>query len=407
MIKMNDISNSAPKIKLLIGITLSEIGGSQKVVYDIISNLPEDKYEITLITSPGGELIEWINQLNAARSSTINLITLKSLKHELSPLNDIIALSQLYRIMRKGNYDVAHFHTAKIGFIGRLSAWLRNIPQILYTVHGWGISSHLRPIMRRLLKIAEKVAVKFSTAIICVCKYDMNMAINKKWIPIKKAKLIYNGISYPDVHQTGRLRKHIAISDTACIVGTTMRLKPPKTPLFAIQVMNEVCNKIPNVKFVIIGDGVLKEKCQSLINSTGASDKMFLLGSIQDARTLVSDFDVFVLFSVSEGLPLSIIEAMFAGKPIVSNNVGGISELVEHGVNGYLIDNLDVNAASEYIIKLLKDKALREQMGSVGRQKAIETFNLQTMLSKYQEIYGAKLCECGYNKKIRKGIIWH
>lgn len=384
---MNSVIKSIKKIKLLVGITLSEMGGSQKVVYDIIANLPKEKYDITLVTRSGGELIEWINKLNNEFTASINIITIDSLCHQLSPLNDLKSLLKLYGIIRKGKYDIAHFHTAKIGLLGRLAATFARVPQILYTVHGLGMSAHLSPLMRCLLSFAERVGAKLSSKVIYVCKHDMDIDIQKKSVSTKKAELIYNGISETCEQANNGLHKQLGIPEGTYIVATTMRLKAPKVPLFTIRVMNEVLKKIDNVKFVIMGDGVLREKCESLINSLGANNDIFLLGTRDDVRLLLDDIDVFLLFSISEGLPISIIEAMFSGKPIVSNNVGGIPELVEHDVNGYLIENLDVGLASEYVIRLLCNKSLRNKMGNAGKQKALEAFSLQTMLDKYQSIY--------------------
>ena len=106
------------KISLLLGVTLSEMGGAQKVVYDIIKSLPERVYEITLVTYPCGELIEWVKNLNKERDSNkVKIITLYSLRREISPLNDLKTLLSLYKIIKLGNYDITHFHSSKMGIV--------------------------------------------------------------------------------------------------------------------------------------------------------------------------------------------------------------------------------------------------------------------------------------------------
>lgn len=374
-------------IKLLLGITLSEVGGSQKVVYDILSNLPEDRYEITLVTSPGGELLEWISKINSRRRLKVKVITLESLKRDISPLNDLKAFFGLYRVLRKGRYDIAHFHTSKIGLLGRIAAGLARVPKIFYTVHGWGLNSCRSAGIKRILGFAEWLGGLICTRVVCVCRHDIDSGVRSGWFCRNKACLIYNGIDRPPSVQKGMLRKELGIAQDTLVIGTIMRLSEPKDPIFTIEVMNEVKKRGYKVKLVILGDGRLRGKCEQLISRLGMKQDAFLLGKRDNVRELLPDIDVVLLFSKREGMPLSILEAMSAGKPVVASNVGGIPELIRHGQNGYLLDNFDIYQGAECIGRLLDNESLRETMGEASRKKVNDSFSLDKMIEKYEILY--------------------
>ncbi|MHB8986866.1 MAG: glycosyltransferase, partial [Eubacteriales bacterium] len=170
-----------------------------------------------------------------------------------------------------------------------------------------------------------------------------------------------------------------------------MRLTPPKEPLFFLEVARRLVegeNGNPALYFTIVGDGPLRADCEAFIREHGLAGRVFLLGNRENAADLVRDFDVFTLFSRWEGLPLTIIEAMQAGVPVVANAAGGVPELVADGETGFLIDGLDPGAAAGACGRLLGDAALRLAMGEAGRQRARQMFSLDEMLRRYQELYG-------------------
>jgi len=372
--------------KLLMGVTLSEVGGCQKVVYDIIVNLPHAEYDITLVTSPNGELLDWIKEYNAQKNVQIKVIELKSLKRNISVLNDSKALFDLFKIICKGRYDIAHFHSSKMGILGRLAAKLARVPKIFYTVHGWGLHASGSGVKFRLLSMLEKMAGKLSTKVVCVSTHDFYEGLHNGWIIKEKACIIHNGIAF----YTGvkyDLQKELNIKEGTPIISVVARLSEPKDPLFAIRVAEYIKHTGCNFKFLLIGDGVMRKDCEQLIETLNLQEQILLMGTCSNVREILQSVDIALLFSKWEGLPISIIEAMFAGKPVIANGVGGIPELITHGINGYLLDDFNVTQAAEYIITLLSDSDLRERMGNEGRKIALEEFNLGKMIMKYQALY--------------------
>lgn len=371
--------------KILFGITLSEIGGAQKIVYDLISALSENKYDISLVTSPNGELIDWIDNLNINRKNKIKVLCIDTLRREISPINDLISFIRIFKIIRKNEYDIVHLHSSKIGILGKIASFLNRVPLKIFTVHNWGIKDNQYLIKRKILGILERFTNILCDRIVCVSENIMRIGIRNKWINTNKAIVIKNGVEISEVSKH-KLRNELNLNEEL-IIGTVMRLRDPKMPMFTIKVFNEVLKKESNIALVIIGDGPLKENCINLVNKLNISSKVYFLGARHDINELIVDFDIFTLFSKSEGLPISILEAMFSGKPIIASDVGGINEIVIHGFNGYLLDDNSYKTASDLIFELMKDIDKRKKFGENSKNLSAYAFNKNKMINAYETIY--------------------
>lgn len=376
---------SGDKIKILFGITLSEIGGAQRVLYDIISSLPEEVYDIALVTSPKGELLNWIENLNMKRKSAIKVILLKNIKREISIKYDLKALYELIRVMRQDKYDIAHFHSSKMGILGRSAARLCGIPKIYFTAHGWGINEDMSFIKRKILGFAEWISGKLCTKVICVSDYDRDKGIKNRWVNMKKICVIKNGTEN-SIKQIKGIRGEFNIPKETPIIGTVMRLKTPKQPQFTIRVFKELIDRGHDLRLVIIGDGPLMDECKKLIKEYSLDERVILAGERPNARELIYDFNIFTLFSKWEGLPITIIEAMFAGLPVVASRAGGISELITNEINGYLLDGFDYKNGADLIERILLE-GTGKMMGALGCRKAMLEFTKARMLKEYENIY--------------------
>lgn len=373
--------------KVLVCITLPGIGGAQQVVYDIISGLNPNKFQITLATSSKGNLTKRIDELNEHRTNKIKVIIIPSIKREISLINDIKALYALYSLMRTNKYDIVHLHSSKVGILGRYAARIAGVPKVFFTVHGWGIEENLHRAKQILLGLAERIAGRLCTRVICVSCYDFNRGITSKWILKDKACVIHNGVENFESNGYEQARKNDA-GTRKLVIGTIMRLQQPKDPLFTIKVFQGVKARFGDqVRLMIVGDGKLRSECLGLVESLGLEEDVEILGECENARNLIWNFDIFTLFSKSEGLPLSIIEAMIAGKPVVASAVGGIPELVDNNENGLLVKGTDVLEAVQCIEKLIMNADKRARMGSKGRERASLYFGKMRMVTAYESMY--------------------
>ncbi|MFZ5595569.1 MAG: glycosyltransferase family 4 protein [Bacillota bacterium] len=386
--------------KVLLLVTLSETGGAQKVVYYLASGLDREKFDITVVCAPGGELIDWLKGL-----PHVGVIELDCLRRELSPLQDLRCLIKLYRLFKRGGFDIVHCHSGKAGILGRLAAHLAGVPRVFFTVHGWSIDESQPFPLRYLYSTAERLAGAVSTGVVCVSGHDLEKGKALRLVDGKKMTVIYNGV--PDIYdpdqedgpggrKADRLRGELGLGADDIVVGTVMRLAPPKLPLMFLEAAVKLSGSLPEgagpgVCFVVIGDGPLRKECEKYVFEHNLVGKVVFLGTREDAGELVAGFDVFVLFSSHEGLPLTIIEAMMAGVPVVAVNVGGVGEMVVDGETGYLIDGSDTGKAVGCIETLTSTPGLGRKMGIAGRRRARELFNLEKMVGMYEELYEGRV----------------
>ena len=368
--------------KALQVITLSEWGGAQQVCYDLATRLHGDEFTVEVACAPGGPLVEKL------KKSGIKVHQINSLKRDFSPIQDLKCLFQLYSLIRRGKYQIVHCHSTKAGILGRIAAWLARVPRIYFTVHGWGFYNEQEyGWAQRILILAERLCARFSTKIICVSENDLKQGLARKIARAGKFTLIRNGVAMENLNRTGSLRREINATDEEVVFGMVARLHYPKDPILYLKAAKMVLKSNGGCHFVLIGDGSLYDECLEFVSKSGLESRVHVLGFRKNARFLYSDFDVFVLSSLFEGLPLTVIEAMFAGLPVVASNVGGIPELVSDGRNGFLTIPGSPEDLAQKMLLLAKDDYLRRKMGGESSIIAKSQFALETMISQYRDLY--------------------
>jgi glycosyltransferase involved in cell wall biosynthesis len=282
--------------------------------------------------------------------------------------------------MRRSCFDAAHFHNSKLGLLGRLAARLAHTSKVIYTVHGWCLNRSTTGRLFPLMSLAERAVARMSTAVVFVAKNDMETGLHNKWACKSNAVLIHNGIAV-----TPERGERDGVNEPVIIF--VARLAEPKEPLLALQISELLQRDGCNHRMLIVGDGPQYPICAKYISEHQLHAAM--LGKRDDVRELLESSDVFCLFSKWEGLPISILEAMAAGLPVVASAVGGIPEMVEHGKTGYLVEGFSTETAAAYIKILLGDSGLRRQMGNAARTIVRERFALDNMVTNYRRIYEA------------------
>ncbi len=371
--------------KILQIITLSEWGGAQRVVFDLADNLNKEKFEVEVACSPGGLLVEKL------RARNIKVYEIKNLVRRLSIIDDIKAFFALKKIIKKGKFDIVHCHSAKAGFLGRLSAKQAGVKKIFYTVHSWGFYNQKEyGLMEKTFIFLEKVSSVFTSRIICVANRVMADGVRRKIAKPKDFLLIQNGIDFNVENKRDEIRKNYNIKSKEIVIGMVSRLAYPKAPLLFLQLAKEILKKEDNIKFVLVGSGPLAEKCHNFIERDKLEEKILLLGekSPVESRELFFVFDIFVLLSQFEGMPITILEAMFASLPVIASNVGGLPELIEKEKGGFLVRNNYFGEIKEVIDYLIKNPQARNQMGEYNLQKAKTSFTLERMINEYEKLFG-------------------
>ncbi|KAF2959882.1 glycosyltransferase [Thermotoga sp. 38H-to] len=320
------------KTKILHLITRSDWAGGQKVLYTIVYGLKENystQFEIEVACGPeSGQLIEELKKIN------VKVHVIPDLVREISPVKDLRAYFQIKKLIKDGKYDVVHCHSSKAGFLGRIAAKRTGVKNVIYTVHGWWGIEQYKGLKRKLLILAERFAAKFCDKIVLLCHRDLLKA--KKWKIGKDSQyvVIPNALIPQPPAARGKLRKELGILENIKIVGNVARLDPQKNPLRFLEIAKLVLEERDDVVFVWIGGSIVDDSYGKLVQKwldehPDVAKKVHFLPFRKDAVELMADFDVFLLTSDSEGMPLVVLEALNQGVPVVSTDVGCVNEMID------------------------------------------------------------------------------
>ncbi len=302
---------------------------------------------------------------------------------------DLRYIFTLARFLRKQRTDILHLHNPTAFFYGTLAGKLSGTPVIIYTEHGRDFSYSWK------IKLANRLLSKMVDRIVTVAEFCRAYLTREEGIDSKKIITIHNGVDaarFSSAHDVGDLRASLGLADDQPVIGIVARLDPIKNHAALITAMSHLAVAVrKNAVLLIIGDGPLREDLQNQVETLHLEENVRFLGARDDVPELLNLVSVFVLCSNSEGLSLTLIEASAAGKPIVATDVGGNSEVVEHGVNGLLVPIDDPSALGYAITEILSDPLHAAQMGEAGRTKFLRAFTLDGMVQHYQATYAACL----------------
>ena len=341
-------------MRILQIITLCELGGAQSVVANIANGICDD-HEV-IVASGEGDGKMWL-----MLDERVSRVHLRSLKRELSFFDDLRTIYDMWRLYRKYKPDIINLHSSKAGILGRFAFPAK---KVVYTVHGFDT---IRLAHRQFLFL-EKLMQGRCNSIVAVSKYDERNLLSEKIE--RNVVTVYNGTT--DIVADENLSFNVP-DKYSKVVLCIARTSYPKNHLLFI----DVAKKLPQYAFVWIGN---KEEIADV------PENVFFLGNIPNAAKYCALADLFVLPSEYEGLPIVIIEAMSAGKPIVASNVGGISELVRNDVNGYALEN-NAELFVEKISYILDNPEVCEKMSGMSREMYEKDFTVDKMVGKYKEVY--------------------
>lgn len=362
------------KIKLLHIQLLPLLSGAQNMMLNLLKGLDNNKYEIYVLSKPGGSLIEEI------KNNNFHHIPLNSLRRNLS-FWDIIAFIGLIRIFRKYGFDIVHTHSSKTGFLGRIAGRFARVPKIIHTVHGFPFHQFQPRYVQKFYQMMEHLASRFCDKVVFVNNSERELTIAKKIVSPNKALTIYNGIEIPDIKKLKSTKK----TDNF-VIGSVLRFWKQKNVINTVKVAIKVCQVNSKINFVFIGDGEHFDICKQMIKEAELDKRILLPGWQNNILDWLIGFDVFLLFSKWEGLPISILEAMSVGLPIVASDIKGNNELV-NSRNGYLIPVNDIDKLTKVLFSLPDKKNVLIKLGDESLKIIKEKFNIHNFISGYEEIY--------------------
>jgi len=371
------------KINLLYVITKLELGGAQKQLLNLINRLDRERFNIFLFTAKNGFLLK--------DALSINGLTIKKsrcLERPINPLKDFFALIEIYKYIKEHNIDIVHTHSSKAGILGRLAARLARARFIIHTIHGWSFNDYQPALCRIFFIWLERFTARFTDKLIVVSNYDKQSGLRNRIGEEGRYQVIHYGIDYTEFFKKDELiKEELGIGDNDLVVGMISCFKPQKSPQDFIKLAFLINQALPNVKFILVGDGILRKCVQKMINRLNLHKSIILTGWRRDIHRILSAIDIFVLTSLWEGLPIVTLEAMLASMPIVATDTGGIRDVVIDGQTGFLVAPGDVRGLSEKLILLLKDKNLRSAMSENAKNNLGFQFTLSNMLKDNQDLY--------------------
>jgi L-malate glycosyltransferase len=294
---------------------------------------------------------------------------------------------RLSQFMRQQKVALVHAHQYAPFFYSSLARNFGPGYPILFTEHGRD-----NPDFRRMKRVwANKVLLRRRDHVIAVGKFVRNALVENEGLPANRIEVIYNGVDAkqfdPKKPNRDRLRNVLKLHPQDIGVVQVARLNRLKDYGTALEAMARVCRVAPNVKYFIVGEGEERATIESSIDQLNLHGQAKMLGLRQDVPQLLEAMDVFLLSSVTEGIPLTLIEAMFAQLPCVATRVGGIEEVVLDGITGLLSDANDPDAIASKILRLNRSADTRSQLGKYGRERALRLFDSHRMFEEYECLY--------------------
>jgi glycosyltransferase involved in cell wall biosynthesis len=374
--KINAPAPDGSTPRILYIITRAERGGAQSHVLDLAGAMRRE-FEVAVATGEEGFLTE------ACSDANISFYVVNHLRRQVSPIADIRALGEICKLVRSFKPDLIHAHTSKAGILGRLAGHLLGVPSI-YTIHGAHFGKpEVSGFWRFIGSPCERLAANWSARLITVCHEGQRLARNCRIGDPSKVVTIHNGIEE-------NLERANLTADHPPVITMVARFCEPKDHNVLLRAF---ANIPPGPRLRLVGGGPLRESSVMLAHELGISDRVDFLGDRDDVASLLGSSDVFVLATNFEMLPISILEAMRAGLPVIASRVGGISEVVIDGETGLLVPRNSVSALAQALTRVIEDFDLRVTLGRAARRRFSEEFlfarQAERMHSLYMEVLEA------------------
>jgi glycosyltransferase involved in cell wall biosynthesis len=371
-------------------ITRLIVGGAQENTVATCIGLRRLGYDVDLVTGPQtgpeGSLYE------ATRAAGVPLVTVRQMRRALNPLQDLLAWRALQALFRAKRYDIVHTHSAKAGFIGRLAAHRAGVPLVVHTIHGPSFYRYQNPLGNWLFTWAEQLAGAWTTQFISVADAMTAQYLAAGIGEAERYQTIRSGMdiaAFLEARPDGKLRAKLGIADDERVVGKVARLFRLKGHDYLLEAAPHIVRAVPNVKFLLVGDGTYRERYERQAARLGLRERFVFAGLVPPTEIphYIALMDVLVHLSLREGLPRTLPQALACGKPVVAFDVDGAREVCRPGRTGFLLPAADVTGLVEAVIRLLQDKALAASMGGAGRELVREEFSEARMVQQIHELY--------------------
>ena len=381
-------------LRVLHVITRLIIGGAQEnTLLSVIGQHHTPGLRVTLVTGyddgPEGTLED------RAREAGIDMRHMKELVREISPLSDTLALARLTAFIRRGRYDVVHTHTSKAGIIGRLAAVAARTPIIVHTFHGLIFGDHATASENAVFIGLERACAAVAHKVIDVSDATRDGALARGVGRRDQHVTIYSGfdiasfLTIRDRLSVAAAKARFGLAADDLVIGKVARLVDKKGHEYLIEAARTIAAREPRARFLLIGDGVLRQRYEAQVKELGLQDRFVFAGLVAptDIPAAMQAMDLLVHTSRREGLARVIPQAEAVGKPVVSFALDGSLDAIRDGVSGFLTPPHDPAAVAAKVLEILDDEPRRRAMGEAGRAFAAANFPVEMMVRRINEVY--------------------
>lgn len=393
------------KLKILYLITKSNFGGAQRYVYDLATSMQALGHDVVVSFGGNGTLATKLVEAN------VRTVPIPLLERDMNPANDVRTFFRLLDLYAEVSPDVVHLNSSKMGGLGAFAArvynawaWTRSVfgkdgkaMRIIFTGHGWSFNEERPDWQRFLIGCAHWLTIQLTHKTIAVSRKTREQ-ISKLPLIGHKLVVVYNGVGeialLPKVEALQNIfgiKKDEWLTSNPLIIGTIAELHKNKGLAYAIEglAILKKQTQVPFI-FVVLGDGEEHTHLDALVTQLGLGHVVYLAGYKQGGGELLSAFDIFLLPSITEGLPYVILEAGNAGLPVVSTSVGGVPEIVDDMQSGILIQSKNAGEVARAVSYMIEHPDRRSQFGVAIKDRIRGRFDLKTMLKETLAVYLGK-----------------
>lgn len=361
----------SPSIVFII-TRADDLGGAQVHVRDLAAALVEQGEQVLVLAGGDGVLFEEL------KARQVPCRKLEELIHPLQPFRDWRAFKEIRAVLQELKPALVTTHSNKAGLLGRLAARILNIP-VIHTSHGFLFSGRKSTPAGRFYRLIEKIGALAASKVVAVSENEFEIACSLEVIPAHKMRVIHNGL--PDMGEEYRADPLLEPPGLVMVA----RFEKPKDHETLFKALSGLKNRAWTLR--LVGEGSGLQPAKRLAEQLNVSDRVSFLGMRDDVPAILASAQVFVLSSKREGFPISILEAMRAGLPVVSSAVGGTAEAVEDNQTGLLFKPGEARELQTALARLLDEPFLRQQMGRAGRRRFLEKFTMDQMVEKTKALY--------------------
>jgi glycosyltransferase involved in cell wall biosynthesis len=384
------------RIKILRIIGRLNVGGPAIHVVNLTAGLDPHRYQSLLVAGSENEAEGSMLDFALAHGVKPTVIPEIVTAFSLAP-RDGKALWKLYWLMRKERPHIVHTHTAKAGFLGRLAARLAGVPVIVHTFHGHVLHGYYGPVKNEVLRRVEQSLAWSTDRLVTVSEQVKNDLVGYGIAKAEKISVVPLGFDLdPFLNsqaQQGEFRREMSLSQKHKLIGIVGRLFPIKNHALFLDAVARIAARARNARFVIVGDGVLRPTLENQARELGITDRVLFTGWRRDLPRICADLNVLVVSSDNEGTPVSAIEAMAAGCPVVATRVGGLPDLIEDHKTGRLVPPRDADALACAILDLLQSPHTARELGRNGQEFVRQRFTVRRLLGDMDHLYSQLLAE--------------